>query len=147
MLDAQRTESIAAAQADVWRLIADVERYAAWHPFFSAIDPLEHDACGRVVRASCRHDTSVTVLRTELRFTYDDGAGVRAERVSGDLKAMAGSFALAPGGDEIALTHALSVDPGMKLGLLLRGPVEDRVRRSVMDGAFRGVREQLGLTG
>ena len=39
------------------------------------------------------------------------------------------------------MTHDLRVDPGLRLGLLLRGPVEERVRTRVLDGALEGLAE------
>ena len=45
------------------------------------------------------------------------------------------------------MTHRLLIDPGMRLGLLLRGPVEDRVRNSVLNGAESGLAKALAATG
>ena len=41
------------------------------------------------------------------------------------------------------VTHDLRVDPGFRLGLLLRGPVEERVRTRVLDGALDGLAEYV----
>lgn len=144
MLNADRTETIAATLEAVWAVVADVEGYTDWHPFFTEVDVRERDEGGRVMVAACSHATSVVTLHTELRFAYEEGIGVRAAGTGRDLKSMAGTFELLNGGAGVALRHTLTVDPGLKLGLLLRGPVEERVRRGVLDGAFRGVREQVG---
>ena len=143
MMHADRTETIAATPEQVWALIADVEGYGGWHPFFSDIDVHERDDGERVTRAAFSHHTSVVTLHTELRFTYEDGVAVRATGTGKDLKSMAGGFELHAQEDGVALRHTIDVDPGFKIGLLLRGPVEDRVRNGVLNGAFRGVREQL----
>ena len=45
------------------------------------------------------------------------------------------------------VTHKLLVDPGMKLGLLLRGPVEEKVRNSVLNGAESGLAKALAARG
>lgn len=143
MLNAERTESIAATLEELWAVVADVEGYPDWHPFFTEVSVRERDDDGRVLVADCRHDASVIVLRTELHFRYKDGATVHAEGTGRDLKSMAGSFELAPGDGDVAVTHELQVNPGLKLGLMLRGPIEERVRRSVLDGAFRGMRGKV----
>ena len=140
MLNADRTETIAATAEQVWKIVADVEGYPNWHPFFTTLEVLERDEAGRVLVAACTHGTSVVRLRTELRFSYDEGHTLRASGKGQDLKSMAGSFELGEAGDGVALRHTLTVDPGFKIGLLLRGPVEERVRTSVLDGAFRGIR-------
>ena len=144
MLNADRTETITATPEAVWAVVADVEGYTDWHPFFTEVDVRERDDGGRVLVAACSHATSVVTLHTELRFSYEDGVGVRAAGKGRDLKSMTGAFELAPDGGGVALRHALNVDPGLKIGLLLRGPVEDRVRRGVLDGAFRGIRGRVG---
>jgi carbon monoxide dehydrogenase subunit G len=142
-MNADRTETIAATPEQVWALIADVEGYGDWHPFFSDAQVHDRDDAGRVTRAAFSHPTSVVTLHTELRFTYEDGVAVRATGKGKDLKSMAGGFEMEAADDGVALRHTISVDPGMKIGLLLRGPVEERVRNGVLNGAFRGVREQL----
>lgn len=144
MLNADRTETIAATPEAVWAVVADIEGYAEWHPFFAEVTVRERDDDGLVLVAACSHVTSVVTLRTELRFTYEHGVGVRAAGKGRDLKSMVGGFELAPDADGVALRHTLNVDPGMKIGLLLRGPVEERVRRGVLDGAFRGMRGRVG---
>ena len=144
MLNADRTETIAATAEQVGEIVADVATYPSWHPFFTTLDVRERDAAGRVLLAACTHGTSVVTLRTELRFTYDEGHTLRAAGKGQDLKSVAGSFELGDGADGVALRHTLTVDPGFKLGLLLRGPVEERVRTSVLDGAFRGIRGMVG---
>jgi carbon monoxide dehydrogenase subunit G len=143
MMNADRTETIAATPEQVWALIADVEGYGDWHPFFSDAEVHERDAEDRVLRAAFSHVTSVVTLHTELRFTYEDGVSVRASGTGKDLKSMTGGFELHPEADGVALRHTIGVDPGFKIGLLLRGPVEERVRNGVLDGAFRGVRAKL----
>ena len=144
MLNADRTETIAATPEQVWAVIADVAGYTEWHPFFTTVDVRGRDADGRVLLAACSHATSVVTLHTELRFIYADGVSVQASGKGQDLKSMVGGFELRADGDGVALRHTLAVDPGFKIGLLLRGPVEERVRNGVLDGAFRGVRGKVG---
>ena len=139
MMNADRTETIAATPEQVWALVADVEGYGDWHPFFSDAEVHDRDDEGRVARAAFSHATSVVTLHTELRFVYEDGVSVRASGTGKDLKSMTGGFELHPEGDGVALRHTIGVDPGFKIGLLLRGPVEERVRNSVLNGVESGL--------
>lgn len=146
MLKAERTELLAASPAAIWEVLADVVRYPAWNPLFSMLDPVERDPLGRVVRAACQHDASVVVLKTDLRFAYADDRSVTASGSGNDVKSMLGSFAVVAADGGAAVTHVLQVDLGFKLGLLLRGPVEERVRRSALDRAFAGLREHVAAS-
>ena len=61
----------------------------------------------------------------------------------GDLKALSGAFDIADaGGGRTRTTFALEVDPGRRLGLLLRGSVGDRLRDRILDGMLDGLRRR-----
>lgn len=139
MLKGERTWTVEAPVEAVYAVIADVERYPDWHPFFATVDIGRRDREDRVVAARCTHPTPVATLTTEISFAYQPGTEVRARRESGDMKDLDGRFVLEAQDDVTVVTHRLLVDPGMKLGLLLRGPVEERVRNSVLNGAERGL--------
>ena len=139
MLSGKQSLAIDAPVAAVLAVLADVERYPDWHPFFERVRATGHDREGRIATADCRHNASVTTLNTTLTFTYSPD-GVAARRTGGDLRELEGVFDVVEQDGMAVVTHHLRVDPGLKLGLLLRGPVEERVRNSVLDGSFRGIR-------
>ena len=147
MLEAERTWTVEATVDAVYAVIADVERYPDWHPFFATEDVLERDHEKRAVRATCTHPTPVATLKTEITFTYDPQAEVEARLAEGDLKDMQGLFTVKAQGALSVVTHRLLVEPGMRLGMLLRGPVEDRVRNSVLNGAESGLARALAGSG
>lgn len=147
MLKGERTWTVEASVEAVYAVIADVERYPDWHPFFATVDVEDRDGEDRVATARCTHPTPVATLTTAITFTYDPGTEVRARRDSGDMKDLDGRFSVAEQGTVTAVTHRLLVDPGMKLGLLLRGPVEERVRNSVLNGAEKGLTKALAERG
>jgi len=142
MIEGEKTETIAASHDRIWAIVADVEAYPQWHPFFAAVDVTGRDGDGRATRARCTHRTPVGNLHTEIAFAYDPESEVEAARAGGDLKDMRGTFRLTAKGDATIVTHRLVVDPGFKLGLLLRGHVADRVRESVLNGALTGIAVQ-----
>ena len=82
MLEAERTWTVDASVDAVYAVIADVERYPDWHPFFATVDVLERDHEKRAVRATCTHPTPVATLTTEITFTYDPQAEVEARGVT-----------------------------------------------------------------
>lgn len=143
MLKAERTWNVEAPVDAVYAILADVERYPDWHPFFGSVDVLDRDHEKRAVRATCTHPTPVATLTTEITFTYDPQAQVDARRADGDLKDLHGLFTVEEQDALSVVTHRLLVDPGMRLGMLLRGPVEERVRNSVLNGAESGLAKAL----
>lgn len=147
MLKGERTWTVEASVEEVYAVIADVERYPDWHPFFATVDVEDRDGEDRVETARCTHPTPVATLTTEITFTYEPGAEVRARRDSGDMKDLDGRFLVDVKDKVTVVTHKLLVDPGMKLGLLLRGPVEEKVRNSVLNGAESGLAKALAARG
>jgi ribosome-associated toxin RatA of RatAB toxin-antitoxin module len=148
MIDGEKREEIPAALEVVYAVVADIEGYVDWHPFFASVAVTGHDDEGRPASAACTHGTPVGTLRTEMRFRYDPHTEVEALREGGDFKRMSGTFTLDEQGSDVTLvTHRLQVDPGMRLGLLLRGPVEEKVRNSVLNGAFAGLRDAVAQRG
>lgn len=143
MLRAERTWTVDAAAEAVYAVIAEVELYPDWHPFFSAVEVDRRDGERRATSARCTHPTPVAELTTEIEFSYTPGSEVRARRLSGDLRDLDGRFSVRPDGGGAQVTHLLLVDPGVRLGLVLRGPVEQRVRESVLNGAERGLAQAL----
>ena len=100
-------------------------------------------ARGRGTATSVRAeaDAKVTSLTLMLRATRDEPHRVAWRSESGDVKALSGAFELVEiGAGRTRATFQLEVDPGFKLGLLLRGPVADRLRERVLGGMLDGLR-------
>ncbi len=147
MIEGHKSETVNAPAERLWEIIADFESYPQWHPFFASVDVTERDGDERVARAKCAHGTPAGTLHTDIAVTYDPQTSVEAARAGGDLKAMSGTFTLEDQGEVTIVTHHLIVDPGFKLGLLLRGPAADKVRNSVLNGALNGILRQAGAGG
>ena len=96
---------------------------------------LERDADGRVLRAESVSDAKVKTVRSIVRFSYDEPHVVSWEQEKGDLKHVVGSWELAEVGDGVVrATYRLEGDPGRVLGMMIRGPVEDRLREILVGG-------------
>jgi ribosome-associated toxin RatA of RatAB toxin-antitoxin module len=125
-----------ATAAEAYARVADVAHYPTWQSFVVQADVLERDADGRAVLVATRLDAKVKELDATLRYTYDAPHRVSWHLERGDLKGLDGSFEVDGTGATTRVTLTVAVDPGMRLGLLLRGPVEERVRARVLDGTL-----------
>jgi hypothetical protein len=83
----------------------------------------------------------VKKVRARLRFAYDPPAGLTWEQEKGEAKWLTGSWEFEDLGEErTRATYALRSDPGRVLGLLLRGPVEDKVKELLTRSAAEGLK-------
>src|SRR3954454_16458771 len=134
-LKGQASTEITAPMQRCFDIAADVDRIDEWQRGVTEVEVLERDDAGRAAVAEIVNDAKVRTVKVRVRFTYDPPHGLSWTQESGDLKAMEGSWAFAQGPDgTTTATYALSIDPGMVLGMLARGPVEDRVRAILVDG-------------
>jgi ribosome-associated toxin RatA of RatAB toxin-antitoxin module len=139
----EQSTEIAASPEAVFAVASDLERYPEWQDFLQRVTVTERDADGRPVLVEAEADAKVTALRLVLRATRSEPTRVGWHSEGGDLKAISGAFDLAPAGDgRTRATFALEVDPGRKLGLLLRGGVADRLRDRIMSGMLDGLRRR-----
>ena len=84
----------------------------------------------QVAQAPGTTDAKVRRITTRVRFRYDPPHKVEWEQEKGDLKSLVGSWELEDLGDgRTRATYRLDGDPGRVLGMLIRGPVEDRLRQ------------------
>jgi ribosome-associated toxin RatA of RatAB toxin-antitoxin module len=109
-------------------IAADVDHIAEWQDGVVAVDVLERDAEGRALVAEITNDAKVRTIKVRVRFSYDPPNGLSWRQEKGDLKSLAGSWAFTENGGTTTATYALEIDPGRVLGMLVRGPVEGRVR-------------------
>ena len=142
VISGEQTTEIAAPAPAVFAILADLERYPDWQGFLQRVTVHERDGDGRAALVEAQADAKVTSLRLELRPSYEPTRRVAWRSVGGDVKALDGAFDLTEmGPDRTRVGFALQVDPGFKLGLLLRGAVGDRLRDLVLGGMLEGLRE------
>jgi ribosome-associated toxin RatA of RatAB toxin-antitoxin module len=147
-ISGQQSTEIAASPEAVFAVASDLERYPEWQDFLQRVTVTERDTDGRPVLVEAEADAKVTALRLVLRATRSEPTRVGWHSEGGDLKAISGAFELTPAGDgRTRATFALEVDPGRKLGLLLRGGVADRLRDRIMSGMLDGLRRRAERQG
>jgi ribosome-associated toxin RatA of RatAB toxin-antitoxin module len=137
VLRGEKSIEVPVPASEAYARVADVEGYPAWQTFIAEAEVEERDAAGRPLVVASRLDAKVKVLSARLRYTYAEPTQVSWTLDHGDMKGLDGSFTVEPVGDTRSrITLVVAVDPGMRLGLLLRGPVEDKVRARVVDGTL-----------
>jgi ribosome-associated toxin RatA of RatAB toxin-antitoxin module len=143
MISGEQTTEIAASPEAVYAIVSDLDRYPEWQEFLQRVTVRERDGDGRPVLVDAEADATVRTLRIELRCTREPPRRVAWRSEGGDLKEMMGAFDLAEAGPgRTRATFRLDVDPGRKLGLLLRGALADRLRDHVLAGMLDGLRRR-----
>ena len=143
MIRGEQSIDIDASPEAVFAIASDLERYPEWQDFLQRVSVRERDAAGRPTLVEAEADAKVTALKLVLRATRDEPQRVAWRSEGGDVKALSGAFDLVdttPG--RTRATFHLEVDPGFKLGLLLRGAVADRLRDRVLGGMLDGLRRR-----
>ena len=143
MIRGEQSTEIAASREAVFAVASDLERYPEWQDFLQRVSVQERDAAGRATLVRAEADAKVTALKIVLRATRQEPTRVAWRSEGGDVKAISGAFDLAEAGPgRTRATFALEVDPGFKLGLLLKGAVADRLRARVLDGMLGGLKQR-----
>jgi ribosome-associated toxin RatA of RatAB toxin-antitoxin module len=133
-IEGEASEVVEAPIARVFEVAADVEGSPQWQPGIKSAQCVERDADGRQVVVDTVSDGKVRDLKSRLRFFYDEPAGLSWEQQDGDLSAVEGRWSFEEVGEgSTRATYWLSVDLGRMLGMLIRGPVVDVLRRQMVD--------------
>jgi uncharacterized membrane protein len=129
VLEASRTVEVESPIERCYELAADIEGAPEWQETLLDVEVLERDDDKRPLVVETVSDAVVRKARTTLRFSYDPPQGLSWEQVEGDAKWLKGRWEFEDLGEgRTRATYALESDPGRVLGLLLRGPVQDKVK-------------------
>ena len=144
MIRGEQSTEIDASPEAVFAVASDLERYPEWQDFLQRVSVRERDPDGRATLVEAEADAKVTKLKLVLRATRDEPRRVAWRAEGGDVKALSGAFDIAEAGGpgRTRATFGLEVDPGFKLGLLLKGPVADRLRDRVLTGMLDGLKRR-----
>ncbi len=113
----------------VWAAVEAVEKAPDWQGGMKDIEVLEEDDRGRAILVETEADAKVTTIKTKVSFKYEGPTRLSWKQEKGDLKSMVGSWDLEDLGDgRTRATYTLEGDTGRVLGMLVRGPVEDKLR-------------------
>jgi carbon monoxide dehydrogenase subunit G len=127
------TAEIDAPIERVWALVEDVERAADWQGGLKAIRALERDDQGRATLCESESDAKVRTIKSTVRFAYDAPTALTWRQEKGEVKSVDGSWTLEDlGGDRTRATYDLEVDLGRMLGTVIRGPLVDLLRGTLV---------------
>lgn len=117
----------------VFEVAADVENSPKWQPEIKTAVVAERGPDGEQTFVKTTVDGKVKTLKSDLRFSYAGPTGLSWVQEHGDLKAVSGSWEFVDLGDgRTKATYNLHADFG-RLGLVIRGPVVDILRKQLCD--------------
>lgn len=133
-IDGSASTEIEAPIDAVYAVAADVEASPRWQPEIKVAECIERDGEGNQVLVHTETEAKVRRISSDIRFSYESPTRVSWVQEDGDLKAVQGSWELEDLGDgRTRATYWLEVDPGRKLGLMLRGPLVGVLRGQLVN--------------
>jgi ribosome-associated toxin RatA of RatAB toxin-antitoxin module len=131
---------------EVWDVVVDIETAPEWQDGFDRVEVIERDGEDRVLVANTETDAKVKTVKTRLRFSYEEPHLVEWRQEKGDLKSLVGAWELEDLGDgRTRATYRLEGDPGRVLGMMIRGPVEGRLREILVGGRPGELAERMDV--
>jgi uncharacterized membrane protein len=142
-ISGERSVEIDAPMARCYEIASDIDHAPEWQGSLKDVEVLERDGEKRALVVETESDAKVKTVRATLRFSYEEPTAIRWVQEKGDTKSLEGwwDFEELDGGATRA-TYGLAADPGRMLGMLLRGPVEGKVRDFLLGGAAEGLKER-----
>ena len=138
----EKTVEIDAPVQRCYEIAADIEHAAEWQGSLKDVEVLSRDAQGRPELVETVSDAKVKDVRTRLRFSYEPPGAIRWKQEKGDVKSLDGWWTLEDLGDgRTRASYGLDADPGRILGMLLRGPVEGKVKEFLTKDAAEGLKQ------
>jgi len=140
-LTAERAVEIEAPLERCYELVADLESTPEWQDSMISIEVLERDRQGRPTLCEIVSDAKVRQVTNRMRFAHHPPDRMTWEQEKGDLKWLVGSWQLEDLGEtRTRATYSLEGDPGRMLGLLLRGPIEGKVKEFLTKDSVEGLK-------
>jgi uncharacterized membrane protein len=134
--------------AEVYAVCADQASAPEWQDGLQSLRVLERDAQGRALIGETVNDAKVRTVRSRVRFRYEEPRLVAWRQEDGDPKSVDGAWELEDLGDgRTRATYRLDVDPGRMLGMLIRGPVEARLRQLLVEQRPDELKRRMAASG
>ena len=139
---AASTVEVEATTTRCYEIISDLENTPRWQEAMISAEVLKKDSEGRAELVEIKSDAKVRQVTSHIEFRYQPETGMTWEQIKGDMKWMTGSWALEDLSSGLTrATYALEADTGRMLGLLLKGPVEDKVKGWLTNDATAGLKK------
>jgi uncharacterized membrane protein len=144
MLSGENHVEIDAPPDACYAVVVELDRYPEWQSQVRRATVHERDEEGRPVLVETVSDARVREISYRLRYVHEPPHRMSWTFIEGDVKDLHGEYRFeAVDGGRTQATFALSVDPGRKLGLLLRGPLADKVRDYVMGATLDELKAEV----
>jgi len=142
-LEASWSVDIAAPRERCYEIAADIAGAPKWQGTLESVEVLERDGEGRALVVNTTSDATVKKVKSRLRFSYQPPGGITWEQEKGEVKWLTGSWSFEDAGEgRTRATYELKSDPGRILSMLLRGPVEGKVKEILTKGAAEGLKRE-----
>ena len=142
-ISGERSVEIDAPMERCYEIASDINHAPEWQGSLKDVEVLERDGERRALLVETESDAKVKTVKATLRFSYEPPTAIRWVQEKGDTKALIGSWTFEDLGDgRTRATYALDADPGRMLGMLLRGPVEAKVRDVLLGDAADGLKQR-----
>ena len=144
-IQGERTVEIAAPLQRCYDIAADIKRAPEWQGSLKEVDVVETDADGRATLVDTESDAKVKTVKATLRFRYDPPSRIDWDQERGDVKSLHGWWQFEDLGDgRTRATYGLDADPGRMLGMLVRGPVEGKLKEMLVGERPEELRKRVG---
>ena len=143
IITAERQIEVRASLSTCWEIVSDLEKTPEWQESMTSAKVLETDAEGRARLVEVTSDAKVRSVTSRLEFSYEPEHSMTWEQVKGDLKWMTGAWFLESlAADLTRAVYTLKADTGRMLGLLVKGPVEEKVKEVLTKDATDGLKSR-----
>lgn len=141
VIAAERQIEVQAPISVCWGIITDLAETPRWQDSMATAEVLQTDASGHGTLARVTFDARVREIAATIEISYEPERSMTWEQEDGDLKWLTGGWSLEALGDELTrAVYSLKADTGRVLGLLIKGPVEDRVKETLTSDATEGLK-------
>src|SRR4051812_12579789 len=148
MLSGEGSIDVRASAEDCYALVVQLDRYPEWQSQVKKANVLERDDDDRPLVVETHSDARVRVIRYVLRYEHEPPHRMSWTYVDGDVKDATGHYTFeALGSGLTRATYSLAVDPGRRLGLLLRGPLADKVRAYILETTLEELKKTVEAGG
>jgi ribosome-associated toxin RatA of RatAB toxin-antitoxin module len=144
MLAGEGNVEVRADAHECYTLVCAMDRYPEWQSQVRSVTVHGRDDEDRPVDVEWVSDARVKDLRYRLAYVHEPPHRLSFTYLEGDVKDLSGEYRFeALDSGLTRATYALRVDPGRRLGLLLRGPLADKVRDYVLNGTLSELKSTL----
>ena len=143
-IEGEKSIEVEAPVAEVWAVLRDIDSYPEWQSGVKEVEVIERHEDGGPLVAETVQDAQVKTVRFRLRYEIDAPKRITWTYEKGDVKDFSGHWLLEKvSAKRTKVTLRLNVDPGRMLGMLLRGPVVDRVRDHSLGGTLKELKAHV----